>query len=171
MRVSHCSLKPVLFAVFNNWRQKIGIVALSAVIVLVGFLFLMNYNKEIAQVESVFRIWWADTLWLTVGRRTGILHSFFSSRYSGKPCWRLQTGLSSPAHACGRPMRRAGGCWLTGIPDQDTSQCPSTFISVLSFLQVAACPCIWVSEMVFQRYRYNQDLKTEGKTFLHAEML
>jgi len=56
MRVSHCSLKPVLFAVFNNWRQKIGIVALSAVIVLVGFLFLMNYNKEIAQVESVFRI-------------------------------------------------------------------------------------------------------------------
>lgn len=64
MRMCHCSLKPVLFAVFNNWRRKIGVVILCVGILSVVFICLMNYNKEIAKVEAVFRF---DELFHFVG--------------------------------------------------------------------------------------------------------
>lgn len=39
MSVSHYRLKPVLFAVFNNWRWKIGVVTLCVVILSVILIF------------------------------------------------------------------------------------------------------------------------------------
>lgn len=146
--MSHCSLKPV---VFNNWRRKIGVVRLCVVILLMVFIFLMNYKEEIAKVESVFQIWWAVSLcWLTIRRSTGIARVFLVPvLWYTLPKVANRSVFHSP---CVRPAGTEGCCCVVLANRYSGSRCKTVpfhlYLNVIVLRGICLPLCLRIGDYV-----------------------